>query len=70
MLKDVNVSFEKDQINHLLGDNETLNPVFARVCGVLPYEGEIIGSEKPLVAIGSYTNLPSDLYKKRYYGDM
>lgn len=64
MFENVNINFKEGCINHLLGANGTGKSSFCKsLLGVLRYEGEINEVKNPVVVIGSYTSIPSDLNK-------
>jgi len=61
LFKDVNLTFEKGKINHILGDNGVGKSCFARsTIGLFEYTGTI-KVDKPICLIGSYTAVPQDL---------
>lgn len=64
LFDDVSISFDENKINHILGENGSGKSSFSKsLIGVLSHEGEVKDISKPLIALGSYTNLPSDLKK-------
>ena len=60
LLHNVNLTFAKQQIHHVLGSNGVGKSCFAKSCaGILPYHGEI--QHKDGVAlIGSSSNIPNE----------
>ena len=60
LLHNVNLTFSKQQIHHVLGSNGVGKSCFAKSCaGILPYHGEI--QHKEVVAlIGSSSNIPNE----------
>ena len=60
LLEDINISFPKGRITHVLGGNGVGKSCFAKSCvGLLQGKGEIIGNEKTIL-IGSSSNIPEE----------
>lgn len=60
LLDNVNISFEDNVINHILGSNGAGKSSFAKSCvGMLKYEGIISGNDGAIL-IGSGSNVPSE----------
>ena len=65
LLEELNITFPKGRINHLLGKNGVGKSCFAKACGgLLNYSGNIIISDGLLSLIGSYSNIPQNLKLK------
>lgn len=64
LIEDLNISFEKNIMNHLLGSNGVGKSCFAKSCiGMLEYNGKI-NAEGEIRLIGSYSNVPLDFRLK------
>lgn len=62
LFENVNIQFEENKINHVLGKNGTGKTCFAKaIIGAIDYEGKIKCNSNNICVIGSYTNLPFDL---------
>lgn len=60
LFKNVNISFEKNVISHILGSNGAGKSSFAKTCvGMLGFKGQIVGN-KGAILIGSGSNIPSE----------
>lgn len=59
LIEGLNISFEKNVMNHLLGSNGSGKSCFAKSCaGMLKSKGRIVGKEET-VLLGSGSNIPS-----------
>lgn len=62
LFEDMNIKFEENKINHILGKNGTGKTCFSKaIIGAIKYKGEVKCNSNNICAIGSYTNLPLDL---------
>lgn len=62
LFENVNVAFKTGIINHILGKNGTGKTCLVKaIIGAIPYTGSVEFNIDNICAIGSYTNLPSDL---------
>ena len=60
LFDNVNISFEKERINHILGSNGVGKSCFAKsTIGLLKYAGKIEG-DSDISLIGSYSGVPQD----------
>lgn len=60
LLHDVNITFAKQQIHHVLGSNGVGKSCFAKSCvGLLPYDG-LIQNKDGAALIGSSSNVPNE----------
>ena len=60
LLENVNISFDKKYINHILGSNGAGKSSFAKTCvGMLEFEGKIEENQEAIL-IGSSSNIPAE----------